>query len=732
MKKSALRMTLIFGGRQPGARRYMTLGRLTAFVLLLAVLTPLAAQAQRQRNTFTPSVKSLLPIVMPAATRFTESEGQPPVIRGYGPDPITGKETLLGYAFLTSDLPPEEIGYSGPIQVLVGMDVTGKLTGIQVIDYRESLRSSRGDFLGSQTFQDQYAGKVLADPFRPRMDIQGISGATITVTAMSRGIRNAARRVASAYLTKLTVPEPLHPGTATSERLLPLSWPDIVDGGLVQTIMLLENDHAAIDLYLVLMRNEGIGSSLIGSEAYQSVLQKGGERTARDHLVLVGVDGPLAPLFRASAMYMVQDGDTLKLRGADYVSLGAHRAGKIGGQVQSAGVLMLDSAAIDAQRPFTMVLDLRPGLSFASTEFPGLTPPPPPKVMTAAAPPAPAAPVPTAATTDAPASAPVDAEPAPAPAPTNAPAAANTATEPTLVASADPSQILEFEFEEEEESLLERTLANTSWPRVAGMILVLALASVAFALKKVPLRWVSLGVTMTYLGFLTGGFLSVSHITSAIKVGPSVFLSDIPLLLFAVFTAITTLLWGRVFCGFLCPFGALQDFMEKVVPERFRRELPDWIHDRALWIKYFVLAGLILPVLAGVETSLFQYAEPFGTVFFFSASVVLWVIAGGILLGAAIVPRFYCRYLCPLGASLAVVSVISPFRIKRVEQCSHCKVCEQRCPTGAIRQEVIDFKECVRCNVCEVALIEKAGVCKHDMEEIRPRLVQLKVASGRS
>jgi polyferredoxin len=295
-------------------------------------------------------------------------------------------------------------------------------------------------------------------------------------------------------------------------------------------------------------------------------------------------------------------------------------------------------------------------------------------------------------------------------------------------AAVDP-QILDFQFEEEEESLLARTLANTSWPRVGGMVLVLALAGVAFAKKRVPLRWVSLGVTMLYLGFLTGGFLSVSHITSALKVGPSVFLSDIPLLLFVVFTVITTLLWGRVFCGFLCPFGALQDFMEKVVPKRFRRELPGWLHDRALWVKYVVLAGLILPVLAGFETSLFQYFEPFGTVFFFSASVVLWVIAGGILLGAAVVPRFYCRYLCPLGASLAVVSMVSPFRIKRVEQCGHCKVCEQRCPTGAIRTDVIDFKECVRCNVCEVALIEKAGVCQHDMEVIRPRLVQLKVAA---
>ncbi len=166
-----------------------------------------------------------------------------------------------------------------------------------------------------------------------------------------------------------------------------------------------------------------------------------------------------------------------------------------------------------------------------------------------------------------------------------------------------------------------------------------------------------------------------------------------------------------------------------MIPKRFRRELPKAIHERAWLIKYAVLAVVLIPAAAGSETSIFQYFEPFGTVFFFSASALLWVIAGGILVAAAIVPRFYCRYMCPLGAALAVGSTISPFRIKRVEQCTICKVCEQRCPTGAITGPDINFKECVRCNVCETALIEKAGVCKHDMADIAPRLIQLKVAS---
>ena len=64
---------------------------------------------------------------MPGADRFTTAGGDPPVISAY----VTrgGRETLLGYVFLTSDLPPEQFGYSGPIEALVGMRPDGTITG---------------------------------------------------------------------------------------------------------------------------------------------------------------------------------------------------------------------------------------------------------------------------------------------------------------------------------------------------------------------------------------------------------------------------------------------------------------------------------------------------------------------------------------------------------------------------------------------------------------------------
>jgi polyferredoxin len=217
----------------------------------------------------------------------------------------------------------------------------------------------------------------------------------------------------------------------------------------------------------------------------------------------------------------------------------------------------------------------------------------------------------------------------------------------------------------------------------------------------------------------------VSHITAAIKVGPTVFLQDLPLLLLVAFTVVTTLLFGRVFCGYLCPFGALQDFMDHLIPKKLRRKLPNPVHESGMYVKYGVLAGIVVPAVLGSETSIFQYFEPFGTVFFFSRSALLWTIAGAILVASAIIPRFYCRYMCPLGASLALASFLSPFKIKRVQQCQVCTVCEHACPTGAIQRESVDFKECVRCNVCETKLKEGAGVCRHDIDKVS-HLIQIK------
>ena len=158
------------------------------------------------------------------------------------------------------------------------------------------------------------------------------------------------------------------------------------------------------------------------------------------------------------------------------------------------------------------------------------------------------------------------------------------------------------------------------------------------------------------------------------------------------------------------------------MPRHFQKELPAAIHDKAIYIKYALLAFLIVMAFSFTNLSLFQYFEPFGTIFYFSQSLVLWGILAAFILASVFISRFYCRYACPLGAALGVMAFVSPWRIERVPQCDLCKVCEHSCPTGAIRGPKIDFKECVRCDICETKLIARSGVCKHDMETVKVRI----------
>lgn len=709
--------------------------------------------------------------VMPEADRFDDVSGDPPVIRGYSVA-ADGSESLVGYVFVTSDLPPEQFGYSGTIETLIGMRPDGTLTGVRVVDYQESYMRQMGDFLRQRGFQEQFENKYIGDPFRVWGDVDGISRVSISVRALSRGVRNSSRRVAAAY-------SGAGPGVVEVDPaadITKMSWFELRQAGVVERFEVTEPGQGSAGISLSYVGSDRLGEYFLGRVLYERALRAIARRDGADHLMLYTVDGARLRLFVRDGWSIAQDGDTTAIDPSDIVTLGLPSGGIVAGEATMVGVMMI-RRELDIRRPFDFVYDIgefgvhsvpyttqdariimaEDAAAAAAAAQPVVTATPdpaPPATSTsdeAAGPDVTAAdPValPVVEGAESPPTTPPS-EPSTGVSvgtelPDGAPTAEEPAGEESVAAAADiadsagtpfatPTQQTppfdaagDFDFAiSEDETLLERTIADTSWTRVAKMLLVLALATWAFFAKSPTIRWASLGVTIGVLGFLDGSFLSVSHITSGIWGGPGVFLRDIPLLLIVVFTLVTTLIWGRVFCGFLCPFGALQDIIDRVVPESLKRPLPQAVHDRVIWIKYGILALIVVPALAGSHASFYQYFEPFGTVFFLSTSVMFWAIAGGFLVLSAVVPRFYCRYACPLGAALAVTSVFSPKRIARVEQCDHCKVCEQTCPTGAIRGPDIDFKECVRCNACEIQLIEKTGVCRHEMEEIRPRLVQL-------
>ena len=143
-------------------------------------------------------LQTRLRALFPMATSISPKGGTPPHFKLLATDPTSGSDRLVGLAFWTTELEPLERGYDGPIKILVGMDTSGVLRGILVVDHHEPY----GDFsIEPPAFAAQFVGKSITDPFRVAGDIDAVSRATITVTSAARAVRNSARRAARHLLT---------------------------------------------------------------------------------------------------------------------------------------------------------------------------------------------------------------------------------------------------------------------------------------------------------------------------------------------------------------------------------------------------------------------------------------------------------------------------------------------------------------------------------------------------
>jgi NosR/NirI family nitrous oxide reductase transcriptional regulator len=191
------------------------------------------------------------------------------------------------------------------------------------------------------------------------------------------------------------------------------------------------------------------------------------------------------------------------------------------------------------------------------------------------------------------------------------------------------------------------------------------------------------------------------------------FLSDPFIFIFWWFIIITVLVWGRgLFCGWLCPFGSLQQLAysagKRLGLKRFQRLLPKPLHDKLRWIKYGVFFILIGVSLYSMETAeKLAEIEPFKTTFLvgvWNRTWPFWIFIGGIVGLSFFSERPYCKYLCPLGAGLALPSKFRLFGLKRKAECGNpCHACAVGCGAHAIDAKGrIDTMECMLCLDCMV------------------------------
>jgi len=222
--------------------------------------------------------------------------------------------------------------------------------------------------------------------------------------------------------------------------------------------------------------------------------------------------------------------------------------------------------------------------------------------------------------------------------------------------------------------------------------------------------------TLGFIGWYAQGQLSIVNVVALLQAaiagrGLGFFLYDPMTVTLWGFVFITFFLWGRgTFCGWLCPFGALQELVSKLAWRLGIRQIrvPDRVDARLKRVKYAILGGIL-----GVGCFSVAWAdrlveiEPFKTsitlIFHRAWPFVLW--AGSLILLSAFVYKGYCRYLCPLGAGMGVLGRLRRFQwIARRAECGQpCQRCRNDCAYQAIgKKGGIDYDECFQCLDCVV------------------------------
>jgi NosR/NirI family transcriptional regulator, nitrous oxide reductase regulator len=274
-------------------------------------------------------------------------------------------------------------------------------------------------------------------------------------------------------------------------------------------------------------------------------------------------------------------------------------------------------------------------------------------------------------------------------------------------------------FEEEEETV--PTFAEDARAQVVDIAAVaafLVLAFVSFFRKSDRLKVVTLVAAVAYLGFYKSQLISIVNVFGLLGGNLPLLRHNLAWYLLAIVTVVSTILWGRVYCGRICAFGAFTQLVDRIVPARWQIRIPKAIERRASMIKYAILGAAIAYFLVTRDPLIYPYIEPFWMFGLHLRTPVLLSMLGLLLVTTIFVRNAYCRFLCPLGAALGILSKLTVFRIKRWSECSTCRICEKACEWGAIRGPQIIMTECVRCDDCE-RLYDDTAKCPHHLIILR-------------
>ena len=705
----------LFSGarRRIAAARTVHLGAgVAASLLLLALLAHAAGEARAAVDLGSALATVEAGDLVPGADRFGPVEGTPPRA------PVLEGSTQRGYVFLNTDV-VGAVGYSGkPIHLLIGLDTEGTITGAVLHEHHEPIvligipeRKIEG-FIGS------YLGRNVREFLEERdsgdrsLDI--IAGATVTILVIDDAIRRTtvkmARALGLAGLGAGLAADAPRRGEIDSAQDGVDDWMTLIGDGSVRRLNLSVGDVTGdfanagkekaaarpesddpeerfIDLYAGLVSAPVIGRSLLGDAEYENLrarLEPG------QHALLIAANGLYS--FKGSGfvrggifdrIQLAQGEGSVRFRDRQYKHLG-EVAADLAQPFAEVGLFVVPAdAEFDPAERWTLQLLVQRAIGALDKDFLlyELSYSLPARYL----------------------------KPLPGPAPAATPD--STAAGAT---SAEPEAAPE--------------IWRRIWEDRIVDVAVLGAAMIALTLIFFFQDWfarrpkLATAVRVGFLLFIVawlGGFaqaqLSVVNIMTfgnalITEFRWSYFLMDPLIFLLWCGTAIALVFWGRgVFCGWLCPFGALQELLNKGA--RLARvpqvTLPWGLHERLWPVKYVIFIGL-----AGVSLYDLAFAERLAEVEPFKTTVILrfahdwpFVAWAGVLLGTGLfIERFFCRYLCPLGAALAIPGKIRIMEwLRRHKECgAPCHRCAQECMVQAIHPDGhINPNECLYCLHCQ-------------------------------
>lgn len=229
---------------------------------------------------------------------------------------------------------------------------------------------------------------------------------------------------------------------------------------------------------------------------------------------------------------------------------------------------------------------------------------------------------------------------------------------------------------------------------------------VGLFIRKKVVRYIVLLLAILYIGIIKNSLVSVINFANLFLLKFPVFTFNLFWYYFMCLAIISLFIFGLFYCGWLCPFGAMTEFLYRILYRKTARD-KDRINIRVKTkgIKYIILWIAILIALVMNNVAVAANLEPFVILFGRTGNFMLWSFVFITLLFCLFEERFWCRYFCPAGAGMGLLSALSLFKIRSNKDCIQCGSCVKACPMLAIDDDVhtsikIDYKECILCNEC--------------------------------